>query len=136
MKLITKVSLSAVAVFSIALIGGGYAMVELNHASELQRTETILDEAARKIATSTDTLSSALVVADESDTPLTMAFVDMDRNITTITESSVSIDVAPAATVLASASIEALIISGLIEYQLRAVDMGGNEFLLIATSPR
>jgi two-component system OmpR family sensor kinase len=134
MKLITKVSLSAVAVFSIALIGGGYAMVELNHANELQRTETILDEAARKIATSTDTLSSALVVADESDTPLTMAFVDMDRNITTITESSVSIDVAPAATVLASASIEALIVSGQIEYQLRAVDMGGNEFLLIATS--
>jgi two-component system OmpR family sensor kinase len=134
MKLITKVSLSAVAVFSIALIGGGYAMVELNHANELQRTETILDEAARKIATSTDTLSSALVVADESDTPLTMAFVDMDRNITTITESSVSIDVAPAATVLESASIEALIVSGLIEYQLRAVDMGGNEFLLIATS--
>lgn len=134
MKLITKVSLSAVAVFSIALIGGGYAMVELNHANELQRTETILDEAARKIATSTDTLSSALVVADESDTPLTMAFVDMDRNITTITESSVNIDVAPAATVLESASIEALIVSGLIEYQLRAVDMGGNEFLLIATS--
>jgi two-component system OmpR family sensor kinase len=134
MKLITKVSLSAVAVFSIALIGGGYTMVELNHANELQRTEAILDEAARKIATSSDTLSSALVVADESDTPLTMAFVDMDRNITTITESSVNIDVAPAVTVLESASNEALIVSGLIEYQLRAVDMGGNEFLLIATS--
>ena len=134
MKLITKVSLSAVAVFSIALIGGGYAMVELNHASELRRTEKVLDEAALKIATSADTLSTALVVADEIDTPLTMAFVDMDRNITTLTESSVSIDVAPAAKVLKSASTEAVIVSGETEYQLRAVAMGDNEYLLVATS--
>ena len=134
MKLITKVSLSAVAVFSIALIGGGYAMVELNHASELRRTEKVLDEAALRIATSADTLSTALVVADEIDTPLTMAFVDMDRNITTLTESSVSIDVAPAAKVLKSASTEAIIVSGETEYQLRAVAMGDNEYLLVATS--
>ncbi|MCF8535896.1 MAG: HAMP domain-containing histidine kinase [Rhodoluna sp.] len=134
MKLITKVSLSAVAVFSIALIGGGYAMVELNHASELRRTEKVLDEAALRIATSADTLSTALVVADEIDTPLTMAFVDMDRNITTLTESSVSIDVAPAAKVLKSASTEAVIVSGETEYQLRAVAMGDNEYLLVATS--
>ena len=134
MKLITKVSLSAVAVFSIALIGGGYAMVELNHASELQRTEIILDDAARKIATSPDTLSSALVVADESDTPLTMAFVDMDQNITTISESSARIDVAPAASILKQASNKAVLVKGAIYYQLRAVDMSGNEYLLIATS--
>jgi len=133
-KLITKLSLSAVAVFSIALIGGGYAMVELNYANELQRTEMVLDNAATRIANSNDTLSSALVIADEIDTPLTLAFVDMDKNITTISESSVSIDVAPAAAILKSASTEAVVVSGPIEYQLRAVDMGGNEFLLIATS--
>jgi hypothetical protein len=67
MKLITKVSLSAVAVFSIALIGGGYAMVELNHANELRRTETILDEAARKIATSSDTLSTMRLTLELRD---------------------------------------------------------------------
>lgn len=134
MKLITKVSLSAVAVFSIALIGGGYAMVELNYANELQRTEKVLDEAARKIATSVDTLSTALVVADEIDTPLTMAFVDMDRNITTITESSVQLNTAPEPAVLTSAAKQALLVAAPQEYQLRAVDMGGNEFLLIATS--
>ena len=134
MKLITKVSLSAVAVFSIALIGGGYAMVELNYANELRRTETVLDNAAMRIANSNDTLSSALVVADEVDTPLTMAFVDMDRNITTISESSVRIDVAPAASILKQASSEAVLVEGQIEYQLRAVDMGGNEYLLVATS--
>lgn len=134
MKLITKVSLSAVAVFSIALIGGGYAMVELNYANELQRTENVLDNAATRIAISNDTLSTALVVADEIDTPLTMAFVDMDRNITTITESSVSIDVAPAAKVLKSASTEAILVSGSTEYQLRTVAMGDNEYLLVATS--
>jgi two-component system OmpR family sensor kinase len=133
-KLITKLSLSAVAVFSIALIGGGYAMVELNYANELQRTEMVLDNAATRIANSNDTLSSALVIADEIDTPLTLAFVDMDKNITTISESSVSIDVAPAAAILKSASTEAVVVSGPIEYQLRAVDMSGNEFLLIATS--
>jgi signal transduction histidine kinase len=134
MKLITKVSLSAVAVFSIALIGGGYSIVELNYANELKRTEAVLDDAAQKVAASVDTLSTALVVADEVDTPLTMAFVDMDRNITTITESSVRIDNAPSAATLQSASTQAVIVSGSSQYQLRAVDMGGNEFLLIATS--
>lgn len=134
MKLITKMSLSAVAVFSIALIGGGYAIVELNYASELRRTATILDSAASRIAASNDTLSSALVVADETDAALTMAFVDMDGAITTIAESSVQIETAPAAAVLAAAAKEAVLVIGPIEYQLRSVEMGGNEFLLVATS--
>ena len=134
MKLITKLSLSAVAIFSIGLIGGGYALVELNYANELRRTEVILDEAAARIANSNDTLSSALVVADEIDTPLTLVFVDMDAQVTTISESSVRIDVAPAASVLSQAASEAIVVAGPIEYQLRAVDMGGNEYLLIATS--
>lgn len=134
MKLITKILLSAVAVFSIALIGGGYAMVELNYASELRRTATILDTAASRIAASNDTLSSALVVADETDAALTMAFVDMDGAITTIAESSVQIETAPVAAVLAAAAKEAVLVTGPIEYQLRSVEMGGNEFLLVATS--
>jgi two-component system OmpR family sensor kinase len=134
MKLITKISLSAVAVFSIALISGGYAMVELNYASELRRTEVILDDAAKRIAASTDTLSSALVVADETDVALTMAFVDMDRAITTISESSVRIETAPAASVMTAAATKAVLVGGPIEYQLRAVAMSGDEFLLVATS--
>jgi K+-sensing histidine kinase KdpD len=134
MKLITKISLSAVAVFSFALISGGYAMVELNYASELRRTEIILDDAAKRIAASTDTLSSALVVADETDVALTMAFVDMDRAITTISESSVRIETAPAASVMTAAATKAVLVAGPIEYQLRAVAMSGSEFLLVATS--
>jgi two-component system OmpR family sensor kinase len=134
MKLITKISLSAVAVFSIALISGGYAMVELNYSSELRRTEIILDGAAKRIAASTDTLSSALVVADETDVALTMAFVDMDRAITTISESSVRIETAPAASVMTTATTKAVLVAGPIEYQLRAVAMSGDEFLLVATS--
>ena len=104
MKLITKISLSAIAVFSIALIGGGYAMVELSYSSELRRTEVILDDAAKRIAASTDTLSSALVVADETDVALTMAFVDMDRVITTIAESAVRLETAPSDSVMAAAA--------------------------------
>jgi two-component system OmpR family sensor kinase len=134
MKLITKISLSAVAVFSIALISGGYAMVELNYASDLRRTEAILDVAAKRIAASTDTLSSALVVADETDVALTMAFVDMDRAITTISESSVRIETAPEASVMTAAATKAVLVAGPIEYQLRAVAMSGDEFLLVATS--
>ena len=134
MKLITKISLSAVAVFSIALIGGGYAMVELSYSSELRRTEVILDTAAKRIAASTDTLSSALVVADETDAALTMAFVDMDRAITTIAESSVRLETAPASSVMVAASKKAVLVAGPIEYQLRAVEMSGDEFLLVATS--
>jgi two-component system OmpR family sensor kinase len=134
MKLITKISLSAIAVFSIALIGGGYAMVELSYSSELRRTEVILDDAAKRIAASTDTLSSALVVADETDVALTMAFVDMDRAITTISESAVRLDVAPTDAVMAAAAKKSVLVSAPIEYKLRAVSMAGNEYLLIATS--
>lgn len=134
MKLATKLSLSAVAVFSIALIGGGYSLIEVNYSNEAQRISSIVDEAVQKISTSTDTLSSALVVADETDLPLTLAFVDMDNQITTITESSVQLREAPQLSVMQDAIENAVVIDGAIEYQLRAIDMGGNEFLLVATS--
>ena len=134
MKLATKLSLSAVAVFSIALIGGGYSLIEVNYSNEAQRISSIVDEAVQKISTSTDTLSSALVVADETDLPLTLAFVDMDNQITTITESSVQLREAPQLSVMQDAVEKAVVIDEEIEYQLRAIDMGGNEFLLVATS--
>ena len=134
MKLITKISLSAIAVFSIALIGGGFAMVELNYSSELRRTEVILDGAAKRIAASTDTLSSALVVADETDVALTMAFVDRDRAITTIAESAIRIEVAPSDSLMAEAAKKSVLVPGPPEYKLRAVSMTGEEYLLIATS--
>jgi len=133
-KLATKLSLSAVAVFSIALIGGGYSLIEVNYSNEAQRISRIVDEAVQKISTSTDTLSSALVVADETDLPLTLAFVDMDNQITTITESSVQLREAPQLSVMQDAVEKAVVIDEEIEYQLRAIDMGGNEFLLVATS--
>ena len=134
MKLATKLSLSAVAVFSIALIGGGYSLIEVNYSNEAQRISSIVDEAVQKISTSTDTLSSALVVADETELPLTLAFVDMDNQITTITESSVQLREAPQLSVMQDAVEKAVVIEGAIEYQLRAIDMGGSEFLLVATS--
>lgn len=134
MKLVTKLSLSAVAIFSIALIGGGYSIIELNYANEMQRTSIILDGAAKKISVSKDTLSAALLVADETETPLTVAFVDMDAQITTIAESSVRLDAAPPRALMAAAADASVVIEGAIEYQMRAVDMGGNEFVLIATS--
>lgn len=134
MKLATKLSLSAVAVFSIALIGGGYSLIEVNYSNEAQRISSIVDEAVQKISTSTDTLSSALVVADETELPLTLAFVDMDNQITTITESSVQLREAPQLSVMQDAVEKAVVIEGVIEYQLRAIDMGGSEFLLVATS--
>ena len=134
MKLATKLSLSAVAVFSIALIGGGYSLIEVNYSNEAQRISSIVDEAVQKISTSTDTLSSALVVADETELPLTLAFVDMDKQITTITESSVQLREAPQLSVMQDAVEKAVVIEGVIEYQLRAIDMGGSEFLLVATS--
>jgi signal transduction histidine kinase len=133
-KLATKLSLSAVAVFSIALIGGGYSLIEVNYSNEAQRISSIVDEAVQKISTSTDTLSSALVVADETELPLTLAFVDMDNQITTIAESSVQLREAPQLSVMQDAVEKAVVIDGEIEYQLRAIDMGGSEFLLVATS--
>jgi signal transduction histidine kinase len=133
-KLATKLSLSAVSVFSIALIGGGYSLIEVNYSNEAKRISSIVDDAVQKISTSTDTLSSALVVADETDLPLTLAFVDMDNQITTITESSVQLREAPQLSVMQDAIEKAVVIDGAIEYQLRAIDMGGSEFLLVATS--
>ena len=134
MKLATKLSLSAVAVFSIAIIGGGYSLIELNYSNEARRISSIVDEAVQKISSGTDTLSSALVVANETDLPLTFAFVDMDNQITTIVESSVPLVDAPAQSVMQEAVEKAIVIDGAIEYQLRAIDMGGGEFLLAATS--
>ena len=134
MNLSTKVSLSAVIVIAGALVGSGYSMLEYNYASELSRTAEVLEKAAVKIGNSNDTLSAALVTADESQTPLTMAFLDMDGNLTTIAESSTQLVSKPQDSVLASASKKTIEIDGAMPYQLRAVPLADNEYLLIATS--
>ena len=134
MKLITKLSLSAVVIFAVALIGGGYSLVELNYSNELKRTATVLDDVAAQIAKSQDTLSAALVVADETDTPLTITFLDMDGNLSTIVESSIKLNSAPSKTTLVAASKKSVNIDAATAYQIRAVKLPGNEFVLIATS--
>lgn len=134
MKLLTKISLSAIVVIALAMIGGGYSLIELNFKNELQRTASALDIAAKRIDASNNSLSSALVVADETDTPLTIAFLDMDGNLTTIVESSVQLDVAPSAATIDLAKSEAVLVDAKNEYQLRTVELSENEFMLIATS--
>lgn len=134
MKLLTKISLSAIVVIALAMIGGGYSLIELNFKNELQRTASALDIAAKRIDASNNSLSSALVVADETDTPLTIAFLDMDGNLTTIVESSVQLDVAPSAATIDLAMSEAVLVDAKNEYQLRTVELSENEFMLIATS--
>jgi signal transduction histidine kinase len=133
-NLSTKVSLSAVIVIAGALVGSGYSMLEYNYASELSRTAEVLEKAAVKIGNSNDTLSAALVTADESQTPLTMAFLDMDGNLTTIAESSTQLVSKPQDSVLVSASKKTIEIDGAMPFQLRAVPLADNEYLLIATS--
>ena len=134
MKLVTKISLTAVAVFSIGIIGGGYSIIEQNYASELSRTASVLESAAQSINESQDKLSAALLLSDEIELPLTIAFVDMDRQLTTIAESSVQLLAAPDLALLRSAAEVEQLIRGENEYQLRTVDLGQNEFVLIATS--
>lgn len=134
MNLSTKISLSAVIVIAGALVGSGYSMLEYNYSTELNRTAEVLENAAVKIGNSNDTLSAALVAADESQTPLTMAFVDMDGNLTTIAESSTQLFAKPQASVLAAASKQTVEVDGEMPYQLRAVTLADDEYLLIATS--
>jgi signal transduction histidine kinase len=116
------------------LIGGGYSLVELGYSNELKRTASILDGVAAQIAKSKDTLSAALVVADDTDTPLTITFLDMDGNLTTIVESSIKLNSAPSKTMLAVASKKTVNIDAASAYQIRAVKLPGNEFVLVATS--
>ena len=134
MKLATKISLTAVTVFSVGIIGGGYSIIEQNYANELARTAAVLEAATKSIDDSQDKLSAALLLSDEVEQPLTIAFVDMDRQLTTIAESSVQLLAAPDLTLLRDAAEAAQLIRGENEYQLRTVDLGQNEFVLIATS--
>ncbi len=134
MKLATKLSLSAIAIFSIALIGGGYTLIELNYSNEARRISTIVDSAVQKISNSTDALSSALVIAEEVEIPLTLAFVDTNQQLTTIAESSVQLKQTPELQTIKNAVSAAQVIDDEIEYQLRAIDIGNSEYLLIATS--
>ena len=134
MKLITKLSLTAVVMIAAVLIGGGYSLVELGYSNELKRTASILDGVAAQIAKSKETLSAALVVADDTETPLTITFLDMDGNLTTIVESSIKLNSAPSKSMLAAASKKTVNIDAASAYQIRAVKLPGNEFVLVATS--
>jgi two-component system OmpR family sensor kinase len=116
------------------LIGGGYSLIELGYSNELKRTASILDGVAAQIAKSNDTLSAALVVADDTDTPLTITFLDMDGNLTTIVESSIKLTSTPSKTMLVAASKKTINVDVATAYQIRAVKLPGNEFVLVATS--
>ena len=64
MKLATKISLTAVTVFSVGIIGGGYSIIEQNYANELARTAAVLEAATKSIDDSEDKLSAELLLSD------------------------------------------------------------------------
>ncbi|MEN9713891.1 MAG: hypothetical protein RLZZ164_555 [Actinomycetota bacterium] len=134
MKLATKLTFTVILVIAFAIVGGGFSLVEVNYQQAIRAEERTLDNAAKKIESSPDGLSAALVAADDYGKPVTVAFMTNDGNITTMVESSVRIYVSPDAPTLARALKSTVDVKGSVEYLLRAVQMADEDYVLIASS--
>ncbi len=133
MKLITKYTVAGILLLAIAVVFGGYSLVESDYANRISAQKTSLNLLAKKVEASADPLSSVLLAADDYGSPLTVMFLTADGTLTSMVESSVQINTPPAHSLAVRASQNAILISGKNPYLLRLVALKDTDFVLVAS---
>ena len=133
MKLFTKILIAVIAILVMAPVAG-FISIETGYKAELARTAGALDFVAEKIAASSSPLSTALVATDDSEVAITVAFIDNSGSLSTFVDGNIAIESAPSLKVLQSAAKKTLTLEPEPSHQLRTVDLGDNEFVLLETS--
>jgi signal transduction histidine kinase len=129
-----RLSLAAVLVLALAVIGVGGSSVAISYSEQLAASAKVLDQGVQKISQSGGTLTSALAFADASATPIAVALVAFDNSVTVLQDTDFAFSDSYSAGLLKSASDHAIILEGETPYQLRAFPTENDEYVLIATS--
>lgn len=134
MKQSLRLSLAAILVLALAVIGVGGSSVAINYSEQLAASAKILEDGVQKVSKANGTLSSALQFADSSTTPIAIALVAFDKSVTVLHDTDFAFSDSYSSGLLKSASDHAVIIEGEAPYQLRAYPTENDEYVLIATS--
>ncbi len=132
MKLITKYTVAGILLLAIAVVFGGYSLIESDFSNRISAEKTALNHLAKKVEASADPLSAVLLLADDYGAPLTVEFLTADGQLTPMVDSSVQIITPPSPSVAARASVNPVLISAKNPYLLRMVTLKDTDFVLLA----
>lgn len=133
MKQLIRIVSGAVLVLAMAVLGVGGTTVALSYNSELESTAAVLDQGVEKIELSGGTLTSAIMFADESLKPISVALVAFDKSVSGLRETEITFASSYSTGLLKAATKHAVVIEGEVPFQLRAFHTTNDEYVLIAT---
>ena len=134
MKQNVRLSLAAILILALAVIGVGGSSVAISYNDSLTASAKLLDQGVQKISQSQGTLASALQFADSSTTPIAVALVAFDASVTVVHDTDFEFANSYSRGLLKAASSHAVVIEGKVPYQLRAFHTSNDEYVLVATS--
>ncbi|MFM6963608.1 MAG: sensor histidine kinase [Micrococcales bacterium] len=132
MKLATRYSAAGILLLALAVVFGGYNLIQTDFNNRIGLQSHKLDQLAAKITASNDPLSSSLLAADEFGSPLSLSFMTSDGALTEMVQSSISIKEKPEASIFTAAKLHAKLIDQKPAYLLRVVEISGGDFVIIA----
>lgn len=137
MKLQTRLSIATATIISLVSVAIGGFAVSTSFDSDIARVDDALSVAANQATnTSGDSISSALLAADQSAISLTVSFLTLNGDLLSLNPGSVEITDMPELSVLDAAVEKSVTIfeGGSATYRLRTVSLPDSEYLLLATS--
>lgn len=134
MKQSIRVTLVAILVLALAVIGVGGTSVALSYNSELANSAAVLQAGVAAVEKSGGTLSSAITFSENTQPPIAVALVAFDDSVNVVHDTDFEFAESYSVGLLKSAAEHAIVIEGKTPYQLRAVYTVNDEYVLIATS--
>ena len=133
MRLQKRLTWAAALVIAVVAIAIGSFAVLSSYATQLAQIESRLwaDASAVKIATK-DPLSTALVLAGQTDIPIAVGYVSADQQLTTIEENGVPLNTAPSSAELKRATSEVISFSQDPSIRIRSVALNDEDYVVFA----
>ena len=132
MKLVTRYSVLGILMLAVAILLGGYSIVENDYSNRISDQKQQLDLLAKKVEVSADPLSAVLLAADDYGSKLTVVFQTSDGTLTTMVDSAVQLTAAPTHSVAVRALKSPVLIHTNPPYLLRVVQLKDTDFVLLA----
>jgi signal transduction histidine kinase len=130
----TRLSVFAVLILALAVIGVGGVSVSQSYSAQVNSSADVLATGVAKIAASGGTLTSAIAYADSASVPISVGLSAFDNTVSAVRDTDIELSPSYSVATLDSAVTHAVVIEGNVPYQLRAFKTVNAEYVLLAIS--
>ena len=135
MRLRTRLTIAAGVIVTLASVSVGYVGLVTTERAQIRALDSSLAAGAAQVAQAKQSpLTAALLVADQSQVALTVALRDINGELTTLRSSRAAVDRGTSLATLRSATKEAITQTNRGSYRMRAIELPGDEYVILATS--